>query len=48
MCVGFRGGFWDDIEGLREGFWSEKEALKKGKRDEMNNSAGVQGEKEGL
>ena len=44
MGVGFKGDFWGDLEGLREGFWGEKEALKNGKRDEMNNSAGVQGE----
>ena len=47
MGVGFKGDFWGDLEGLREGFWGEKEALKKGNRDEMKNSAGVQGVNEG-
>ena len=48
MYAWFKGDFWDDLEGLREGFWGEKEVLRKGKRDETKNSAGVQGENEGL
>ena len=48
MCAWFRGDFGEVLEGLGEGISGKRETLKKGKRDEMDNSAGVPGADEGL